>query len=248
MKNNLNLNKKHISFYWFVPLLALIITASLIWQNSFNKGELVKLHIAEATGIEMGKTLVKFHSVPVGLVENVVLNDSLDGAVVSIRMNPNTYKLLNEDTKFWVVKPTIQTNNISGLETILSGVYIQLSKGKSSHYSSEFYAVDKAPIFSDENTEYIQLNLIGLGSKVIKNGVPINYHGFQIGAIESNNFDGKLGKVVYIAKIKKKFAYLIDTNSVFWIDNGINMTFNTNGFNFNMQNLDNLILGSISVD
>lgn len=248
MKNNLNLNKKHISFYWFVPLLALIITASLIWQNSFNKGELVKLHIAEATGIEMGKTLVKFHSVPVGLVENVVLNDSLDGAVVSIRMNPNTDKLLNEDTKFWVVKPTIQTNNISGLETILSGVYIQLSKGKSSHYSSEFYAVDKAPIFSDENTEYIQLNLIGLGSKVIKNGVPINYHGFQIGAIESNNFDGKLGKVVYIAKIKKKFAYLIDTNSVFWIDNGINMTFNTNGFNFNMQNLDNLILGSISVD
>ena len=248
MKSNLNLNKKHISFYWFVPLLALIITASLIWQNSFNKGELVKLHIAEATGIEMGKTLVKFHSVPVGLVENVVLNDRLDGAVVSIRMNPNTDKLLNEDTKFWVVKPTIQTNNISGLETILSGVYIQLSKGKSSHYSSEFYAVDKAPIFSDENTEYIQLNLIGLGSKVIKNGVPINYHGFQIGAIESNNFDGKLGKVVYIAKIKKKFAYLIDTNSVFWIDYGINMTFNTNGFNFNMQNLDNLILGSISVD
>ena len=33
MKNNLNLNKKHISFYWFVPLLALIITASLIWLN-----------------------------------------------------------------------------------------------------------------------------------------------------------------------------------------------------------------------
>ena len=133
MKSNLNLNKKHFSFYWFVPLLALIITASLIWQNSFNKGELVKLHIAEATGIEMGKTLVKFHSVPVGLVENVVLNDRLDGAVVSIRMNPNTDKLLNEDTKFWVVKPTIQTNNISGLETILSGVYIQLSKGKSYH-------------------------------------------------------------------------------------------------------------------
>ena len=51
--------------------------------------------------------------------------------------------------------------------------------------------------------------------KVIKNGVPINYHGFQIGAIESNNFDGNLNKVVYVAKIKKKYSNLIDSNSVF---------------------------------
>ena len=46
---------------------------SVLNQNSFNKGPLVSLHMEDASGIEAGKTVVKFRSVDVGVVESVSL-------------------------------------------------------------------------------------------------------------------------------------------------------------------------------
>ena len=66
--------KKKISLYWLVPILALIITSILIWQNTFNKGKLIELYMDDASGIEVGKTLVKLRSVNVGIVENITLS------------------------------------------------------------------------------------------------------------------------------------------------------------------------------
>lgn len=80
--------KKKISLYWLVPILALIITSILIWQNTFNKGKLIELYMDDASGIEVGKTLVKLRSVNVGIVENITLSHDFKGAIAQIRMNP----------------------------------------------------------------------------------------------------------------------------------------------------------------
>ena len=64
--------KKKYSLYWLITLLSFLITAVLIWQNSFNKGTLVKISIDSA---EAHKTQVKFRSVTVGMVENIHLNE-----------------------------------------------------------------------------------------------------------------------------------------------------------------------------
>ncbi|NLK84877.1 MAG: MCE family protein [Aeromonadales bacterium] len=248
MKDVKEIQKKyHFSLYWLVPILALIITIMLIWQNTFNKGTLIKLDIKEATGMEVGKTLVKFHSVNVGTVENISLSEDLNGAVVSIRMNPGTDELLHEDSSFWVVKPRIQSNSISGLETILSGVYIQMSNGSSQKYSTHFSALDEAPLSFLGDDGSVSIKLVGNFEKVIKSGISINYKGFPIGAIIDNDYDLEKNKVIYIAKIKKKYAHLVNNKSVFWLDSGIDLSLKTSGFNFNMPSLVNLISGSINV-
>ena len=135
---NAKLRKHKISLYWLVPIVALITTVLLIWENSFNKGPLVSLHMEDASGIEAGKTVVKFRSVDVGVVESVSLSKDFSGAVAKIRMYSDTDELLNEDSLFWIVKPRIQSHSITGLETILSGSYIQIYKGKSDKNSTEF--------------------------------------------------------------------------------------------------------------
>ena len=43
---NAKLRKHKISLYWLVPIVALITTVLLIWENSFNKGPLVSLHMS----------------------------------------------------------------------------------------------------------------------------------------------------------------------------------------------------------
>lgn len=239
--------KKKISLYWLVPILALIITSILIWQNTFNKGKLIELYMDDASGIEVGKTLVKLRSVNVGIVENITLSHDFKGAIAQIRMNPDTDELLNEDSLFWVVKPRIQYHSISGLDTILSGSYIQMYKGSSEEYSDEFECLKDEPLGLDEST--IPIKLIGHTKKVISAGTNINYNGFNIGLVTNLHYDVDSDTVVYNALIRKKYANLVNLNSVFWIDAGIDFQISpTGGVQFSMPNLENLIAGSINVN
>lgn len=238
--------KYRINPYFLVPLIALIITASLIWHNSFDKGSLVQLQMDDASGIEAGKTIVKFRSVTVGIVEDVSLSNDFSGAVAQIRMNPDTDELLNEDSLFWIVKPRIQYNSITGLDTILSGSYIQIYKGNSPNYSKSFICQKDAPIGQDENG--ISIKLVGKNKKVISQGTQINYKGFGIGLVVGSYYDKVKNSVVYDALIKKEFSDLVTDQSVFWVDSGIDFSISPSGMNLNVPNIENLISGSINVD
>lgn len=240
------LRKHKISLYWLVPILALIITFILVWENSFNKGSLVLLHMDDASGIEAGKTVVKFRSVDVGVVESVSLSDDFSGAVAKIRMYRDTDDLLNEDSLFWIVKPRIQSHSITGLETILSGSYIQIYKGKSDKYSTEFVSLKDAPLVLDEHG--IPIKLFGHTTSVIPNGTLINYKGFNVGIVVSSSYDIDKDDVVYNALIKKNYSSLVNSNSVFWVDSGVDFSLSPSGVNFSVPNLENIISGSINVN
>lgn len=243
---NAKLRKHKISLYWLVPIVALITTVLLIWENSFNKGPLVSLHMEDASGIEAGKTVVKFRSVDVGVVESVSLSKDFSGAVAKIRMYSDTEELLNEDSLFWIVKPRIQSHSITGLETILSGSYIQIYKGKSDKNSTEFVCLKDIPLGLDEHG--IPIKLFGHTTGVIPNGTQINYKGFNIGIVVSSTYDIAKDGIVYNALIKKSYSQLVNSNSVFWVDSGVDFSLTPSGVNFSIPNLENIISGSINVN
>lgn len=70
---------------------------------------------ANAEGIEGGKTTIKSRSVDVGVVESATLADDLTHVEIKARLNSGMEKLLHKDTVFWVVKPQIGREGISGL-------------------------------------------------------------------------------------------------------------------------------------
>ncbi len=76
----------------------------------------------ECGGIEGGKTTIKSRSVDVGVVESATLADDLTHVEIKARLNSGMEKLLHKDTVFWLVKPQIGREGISGLGTLLSGV------------------------------------------------------------------------------------------------------------------------------
>lgn len=81
---------------------------------------------SNAEGIEAGKTAIKSRSVDVGVVESVVLSDDLHQVEIKARLNDGMEKLLKQDSAFWVVKPQIGQEGVSGTGTLLSGAYIEL--------------------------------------------------------------------------------------------------------------------------
>lgn len=74
--------KRSLAWVWFIPLAALLIGLSIVWRNVSQQGPKITISFQSATGIENGKTQIKYRDVVIGLVSSVRLNSSQDGVIV----------------------------------------------------------------------------------------------------------------------------------------------------------------------
>ena len=135
-----------ISPLWLLPLVALVIGSWMAYEHLAALGPKVTLRMPEAEGIEAEKTLVKTRNVEVGRVTDVRLSDDLGHTVVEARLRSGSERMLNEGTRFWVVKPRIGSQGISGLDTALSGAYIALQPGYADQPQRRFDILENPPV------------------------------------------------------------------------------------------------------
>lgn len=240
--------KKHkISLVWIIPILAFIITAILIWNNTLNVGPSIKIIMSDAEGMEAGKTLVKFRSVVVGTVTEINLSKDLSKTVLTVRMKPDTDKLLNDKSAFWVVKPRIENTSVTGLETILSGAYIQMIRGDGGSFKDEFVCLDTPPVNTETGDgKYIYLESVD--NKKVQVGDPVIYKGFKVGSITYVSLDAKRNLIRYSAYIEEEYKNLIGSHSVFWTYNGLDFSLSPTGIEVNFDNLNNILQGGVIFD
>jgi len=60
-------------------------------------------------------------------------------------IDPKAEAYLNKDTEFWLVKPILSMSNLSNLETLISGNYINMKVGVSTKQSRDYVALDGPP-------------------------------------------------------------------------------------------------------
>ena len=123
---------KNWSPVWIFPIVTVLIGAWILFYHYSHQGPEVTLITTNAEGIEGGKTRIKSRSVDVGVVESATLTDDLTHVEIKARLNAGMKKLLHEDSVFWVVKPQVGREGISGLGTLLSAVY-QCAQRSSGH-------------------------------------------------------------------------------------------------------------------
>ena len=78
--------RARISKIWFVPILALLVGFSMIFHQWQNRGVLIEVGFETAEGLESGKTVVKYRSVDIGVVESIAFNNDQSKILVSIKM------------------------------------------------------------------------------------------------------------------------------------------------------------------
>lgn len=137
---------KQISSIWLVPVIAVGIGIWMLFQFITSQGPEITLKIDTAEGIEVGKTEIKALNVKVGVVTGVTLNEDYSAIEVTAQMDKDAARMLKDDTLFWVVKPRIGKSGVSGLDTLLSGAYIQLQPGKSDKEQRTFEVLDIPPV------------------------------------------------------------------------------------------------------
>ncbi|HEY0906336.1 MAG TPA: intermembrane transport protein PqiB [Methylophilus sp.] len=234
-----------ISPIWILPMIALLIGCWLIYDNYTKAGKQITLSLTNAEGIEAGKTKIKVHSVDIGLVEQVKLSEDLGHIQVIARIAPDAQPLLVKDTQLWVVKPRIGLEGISGLNTVISGAYIQLQPGKSQEEADEFTVLDQAPI-SLNGAKGVHINLIGTVGNALRVGDPVTYQGLRVGRVASATFDPQQRKMQHELFIEHPYDVLITENTRFWTTVGIDLKLDSEGFKASIPTVESLIAGGVS--
>lgn len=236
---------KRISKIWFLPFVALIVGAWMVYYQWSNQGPLIAITFPNATGLEAGKTKIKTRNVDVGLVKKIELADDLQSVVVTARMNITVQSLLHEDNQFWIVSPRVSLNGISGLGTLMSGPFINMALGSAEQMTHKFAALEAPPV-TPAGTPGLHITLNSNAEFAYKEGDPVVYKGLKVGEIENTffNFDERV--VYYNTFINAPYHKLITENTKFWDISGVAFELNAGGVKVNTGSLESLLTNGVT--
>lgn len=234
-----------LSPIWIVPIVAVIIGLWLVYDNYTSRGTLITLTTNNAEGIEAGSTLIRSRNVEIGLVQSVRLSDDLSHAVMTARIQPEAEAMLRQDSRFWVVKPRIGREGISGLGTVLSGAYIQLQPGRSDDPRREFELSDVPPV-ATAGQAGLQISLVSQLGNSLRVGDPVSYQGYTVGRVEDNRFEPESRTMHHQVFIEEPYAQLVTDSTRFWTSSGIDFRLDANGVRVNVESLEALLGGGVT--
>lgn len=234
-----------LSPIWVVPIVAIAIGLWLVYDNYASRGTQVTLTMESAEGIEAGNTLIRSRNVEIGRVQSVRLSDDLSHAVLTARIQPEVEDMLREDTRFWVVKPRIGREGISGLGTVLSGAYIQLEPGTEAAPRREFPVSDIPPV-APAGQAGLRLSLTSQLGNSLRVGDPVSYQGYTVGRIEENNFEPESRTMRHQVFIEEPYTNLVTDSTRFWTSSGVDFRLDASGVRVNVESLEALLGGGVT--
>jgi paraquat-inducible protein B len=231
---------------WVVPIAAAVIGISLLIRNWENAGPQITISFLSGEGVQVGKTLVKYRDVTVGQVSAVVLSADHQTVVVTANLSKAAAGLLKEDTQFWIVRPRFGVGSVSGLETLLSGVYIGMKTGTAARREHEFVGLENPPALAHgPHGRELQLHAARVGSLSI--GSPVYFRQFQVGRVIDENLlpDGSTRVTAFV---EAPYDGFVKPVTRFWNASGIDVKLGADGLKVQTESLAAVLAGGLAFD
>jgi paraquat-inducible protein B len=234
------------SLVWLVPLLTVLIGGWLIFKTLAERGPEITISFRSAEGIEAGKTRIKYKEMEIGVVRTLLFSDDFARVIVKAEVSRQAATLLRRDTRFWVVRPRLGLRGISGLNTLISGSYIELEPGLGA-VQAHFEGLETPPVVTAEQAGKKVALLAGeLGS--IDRGSPIYYQGILVGEVLGYELATDRRSVFIHGFIHAPHDRLVRANTRFWSVSGVDVTLDANGLKVRTESLQSLLFGGIAFD
>lgn len=238
--------KGGFSLIWLIPIVAAIAGAWLVYTTYASRGPLITLTFSNASGIEPGKTPIKYRDVQLGLVQSVKLNHDATQVIVTARIDKESEDQLRAETKFWIESARITTTGVSGLGTLLSGVYIGMRPGEGEP-ERHFQGLETPPLYQvNVPGKNLILKADRLGS--ISAGAPIFFRGIQVGGILGYQMAEDGNSVTVYAFVRAPYDTLVHQGTEFWNASGIDVSLNSAGVTVRTESLTSVLIGGVAFD
>ncbi|MDH4193514.1 MAG: MlaD family protein [Nitrospirota bacterium] len=238
--------KRGLSIVWIIPVVAAIIGGWLIYKTISEKGPTVTMTFEDGSGLEAGKTKIKYKSIDIGTVKSVHISLDLSRVVVTAEFNRMAEPYLTENTRFWVVRPRIGLGGISGLETLVSGAFIAMDPRPGAS-AQTFTGLEKPPgVTREDEGAQFRLRAENLGSS--SPGAPIFFHDIQVGRVLDYELEKDGGAVLIDIFIQAPHHLRVRDTSRFWQLSGFEISLGAEGLDVKMESLNSLLTGGIAFD
>ncbi|MGR5458931.1 MlaD family protein [Vibrio alfacsensis] len=238
---------KGISPLWLLPILTIVLAGWLVVKSLHDAGQRVQIYFSDAAGLVAGRTTIRYQGLEVGMVRDINLSKDLGSIYVDADIYPEATKLLNEKTRFWLVKPTASLTGVTGLDALVSGNYISIQPGDSKEFETKFHALESAP--TDLHvTQGLNIKLKSLDLGGISIGSQIVYKKIPIGEVYSYQLNDDAKSITIQANIQDQYSHLINSRSRFWNVSGVGASIGFEGVDVRLESISALLSGAIAVD
>lgn len=237
-----------LSVIWLVPILALVVTLAIALNAYSNRGPLIEIEFADATGVKPGETTLRFREITVGQVESVRFTPDLAKVIVEIRVEKDIAHYIDDDAAFWIVRPQVTAQGVTRLDTVLSGSFIEgYWDAQVTEPKTHFIGLARPPLIrEDAKGSWITLSMDNADG--ITEGAPVLYRGIQVGRMENLRLSENDDMVIADAFIEAPHDAKLTTSTVFWDTSGFSLSLGVRGVAFNVNSLSSLLQGGVAFD
>jgi len=203
--------------------------------------DVITLTSEKAYKLNAAHTHLYYKGFDAGKIISVDYSPIKDKTYFKIKFKPEFKKLFDEGLYFWIVKPQIELNKISGLDTIVGGNYITFTKDRSAQKSTQYTLHEYAPAKSG-----LHLYLRALSMKGLSEGSVVLYRDKEVGRIDKLQLTQK--GVLLDITIYKKYKNLVNDSSIFYLNSAIDAKISLSGLKLNLPNLKSLTTGALTFD
>ncbi|WNC66888.1 MlaD family protein [Thalassotalea nanhaiensis] len=242
--------RKGISAVWLVPVIALLFGLWLIISAVADRGVFVTVEFDNASGIVVGKTEVRYKGLTAGVVKSIEVSPDLNSVIATIEMVSSTKDMLTEQALFWYVTADVSFQGVTGLDTLLSGSYINFQPDfdQKGNTQSHFIGLSEEPPL-DKTTPGLHLTLETKALGSIAKNSPITFKQITVGYVTAYKYDEVAELVKINVFIEPEYKHLVKENSRFWNASGVNISGSvTSGVKIKTESLASIIAGGIAFD
>jgi paraquat-inducible protein B len=236
------------SIVWILPLLALLIAMGVAWQAYASRGPLITIEFENGAGIVKKQTELRYRDIGVGVVEKVEFTEGLDGVLVHARVDKGIAPYIDSDASFWVVRPELTISGVSGLDTVLSGVFIEGTwDGQPDEARTLFKGLETAPLFRPDRPG-LQIALRTTPDGALTDHAPIIYRGIEVGRVGTARIAPGGRYAIAEAIIYEPHGNLITGSTRFWDSSGFSVSLGPQGAEIDFSSVATLLGGGITFD
>ena len=238
--------ERPLRIIWLLPVIALGIAGWFLYGSLASRGPEITIQFETADGLEVGKSAIKHKDVVLGAVVGLRPVDGFKHVDVTARMNRLSEDYLNKNTKFWIVRPRVSVEGITGLNTLLSGAYIEMAPD-GGEKTDRFVGLE-APVLMSPDAKGKAFTLLTDDLGTLEQGSSVIYHGVKVGEILGYQLStGKPAVSVQIF-VNDPFTGLVHAGTKFWNASGVQVSVGAQGVKVSARSLQTIFLGGVMFD
>jgi paraquat-inducible protein B len=230
---------------WLVPFLAMIIALWLAFQYYTKLGPTIQISFESNAGLVANQSQIKLRDVTIGMVTKISLAKDGEGVIVEARMNKEVEPYLNDKAKLWIVHADVGSHGVSGLDTLVSGSYIELYGVKEEETKKKFEGIEKPFIDQTAKGEYYLL--AAPNSYNITEGSNVYYRMVKVGRVERVGIAPNGKQINFTIFVKNEYSNYVNKRSQFYASSTVGIDFSQGKLDISIASISQIVHGGVSI-